>query len=278
MKIESTRQRGVGAAHIGYWMPGLRAPLLAPEGAGGGGGAPAGGTGGGSPDTTTPTQTPAQPGGAPTTPAGTAPAGNEQLLPQSRVNELVGRARQEGRESALREQQQGQQPRAGGNAGGEPSKASPLTEQDVVNLFARERAFTLASTGTYQITPSQLTRMEEAYRAARPADVGAWSKAYAEDMGFKSIAGAPAAGGATTNTNNSSTPNAGTQQPPASAPLSPSRVDPVTAGGLVDIWNLSLEQVNQLGPDGIRAEHEKILAAANRKSGAPPLPKVLQKR
>jgi hypothetical protein len=48
--------------------------------------------------------------------------------------------------------------------------------------------------------------------------------------------------------------------------------------GAINIWNLSNDQIEQLGPHGLRAEHEKILAHARGRSGAPPMPKQTMKK
>jgi len=262
-----TPRRSSGAAHNAAWIPGLRRPLMAPEDAGGGAAASAAAP--------APASTPAAP--APASSPGTAPGGSENMLPQSRVNELVGQARREGREAALREI--GPQPKPAAPApvapAADPAKPGALTEDAVISLMDRERAFTHASTGTYQLTAPQLQRMTQAFRAEKPTDVAAWTRAYADDLGFKPIAAAPAAAG--TQTTPTSSTEAG-RPPVAAAPSAPARVDPVTAGGLVDIWNLPLEEINRLGPWGLRAEQEKILAAANQKAGAPPVPRVLQPR
>jgi hypothetical protein len=65
----------------------------------------------------------------------------------------------------------------------------------------------------------------------------------------------------------------------AAAPTAPSGpVNPMTSGGMVDIFNLSAEQIDQLGPAGLREHHEKNLAVGSQRAGAPPRPRVLQKR
>jgi len=71
--------------------------------------------------------------------------------------------------------------------------------------------------------------------------------------------------------------NAGIEAKPVAAPNTPGRVDPITSGGLVDIWNLTPQQLTDLGPSGLRAEFEKIQAAGSRAAGAPPRPKTPQR-
>ena len=66
-------------------------------------------------------------------------------------------------------------------------------------------------------------------------------------------------------------------KPPAAAPSAPSKVDPLTNAGLVDIWNLSDAQMMQLGPAGMRDHYEKILSHAQSASGAPRRPEPKKK-
>ncbi len=82
----------------------------------------------------------------------------------------------------------------------------------------------------------------------------------------------------TTTPASTTTTNAVTNETrPAVAPNTPGRVNPVTSGGLVDIWNLSPDELSNLGPAGLRTEFEKLTNAANRLAGAPPRPKVTQR-
>jgi hypothetical protein len=65
----------------------------------------------------------------------------------------------------------------------------------------------------------------------------------------------------------------------ASAPTAPTgAVNPQTSGGLVDLFALSESQLEQMGPAGVRAEYEKILQVGNHRAGAPPRPRVLQRK
>lgn len=67
------------------------------------------------------------------------------------------------------------------------------------------------------------------------------------------------------------------QPPPAAAPHgnygahhNPSGIG--AANGLTDIFNLSIDQIDALGPEGLRAEHEKIIDRAHRSGGRPRVP------
>jgi hypothetical protein len=68
------------------------------------------------------------------------------------------------------------------------------------------------------------------------------------------------------------TASAVTEPKPASAPNAPGRVDPLTAGGQVNIFNLTDSEINQLGPQGLRKHFETLLEAGNRANGAPQRP------
>lgn len=265
-QANTQRRTATGAAHFGAPMFGARGPLLAPEGDG---------SSGGGPTSTTITGTSGDASSANTNgSSGTAPAGGggEKLLTQEQVNTLVAQARREGRESAAR--QTGGNNGGGGSGGAAPAAAAaaapaPMTPESVQQIMQRERAFTRAISST-QISPTQLARMERAFAADNPPDVNAWASSYLADMGIA----------APSNTSNSNgTTTAGSTSPAqhgmgAAAPTAPGTATPTTQGGVVDIWNLSVAQLEELGPEGIRREHEKILAQANRMSGAPPIPRV----
>lgn len=266
MKTNTTTTRGsIGAAHLGpasgfRWG---RAPLLSPEDGTGSG---AGVTGGESTTTTTTTAATGEPG---TAPAGTG----EKLIPQSQVNHLVAKARQEGRDAALKEKPQGggQQPSGNGQPAAKGDSTGMMSAEDVQQLIARDRAFTRA-TAQAGLSDRQLERMEAALRVENPSDVATWARSYLEDMGLVK---------SQITTTTTTTNNGGTTDPTRTAPAAPNaptKIEIPTVSGLVDIWNLSADQIDQLGPEGIRAEHEKILAAAGKRAGAPPVPKVLQKR
>jgi hypothetical protein len=66
------------------------------------------------------------------------------------------------------------------------------------------------------------------------------------------------------------------QRPPAAAPTAPSLDNLPTMGGLVDYFNLSVEQIDALGPEGIREMHERAIKVGNR--GAPPRPQTPNSR
>ncbi len=261
-------QRSSGSAHLGRasgfaWM---RGPLLAPEDAGGA----AGGSSGG--ESTTPSAP--QPGATTQGTSGTAPGGtSEKLLPQSQVNALVAAARREGREQAQREQQQQPRPQPAAAAPRHPvanktvrDQISELREENRVmrerSRFEREAS----RLGMDDAVTDKLFSLARATNVA-PDNFGTWLGETATQFGIKQ---APA-------TTTTAADTAATT-PAAAAPGAPVRVDPLLANsGLVDIFNLTPAQLTALGPSGVRAEYEKILAVAQQQQGAPPRPKLPQR-
>ncbi len=63
-----------------------------------------------------------------------------------------------------------------------------------------------------------------------------------------------------------------TAKSPVTAPNAPTKVDPLTSAGIVDIFNLSAAQLDQLGPQGLRKEFEAAIKVGHRLNGAPPRP------
>ena len=201
---------------------------------------------------TTPTD---QPGTAPAAAAAPAPA-----FTQDDVNRIVARRLEEDRAR-----------RVAPKAPEQTDKRTAITADDVTALLASQRAFDRV-TASANLTDRQLERMEAARKAENPPDVAAWARGYLADMGLGK-------------SNLNPSPNAQTapvaeHKPSAVAPSSsqPSAVTPVTTGGLVDIYNLTPEQFASMSPAQLREHHERALASANAKSGAPRLPMAVQKR
>jgi hypothetical protein len=62
-------------------------------------------------------------------------------------------------------------------------------------------------------------------------------------------------------------------QPRAVAPRAPSNpVHRVTSDGLYDIFNLTVAEIDAIGPQNLRTEFEKIISVARGRIGAPPVP------
>lgn len=149
-----------------------------------------------------------------------------------------------------------------------PEAKSPngsISAADVQRLLNRERALTRAATAA-GLNDRQLERMGTAMANDNPDDAAAWGAAYLADMGI---------GKATVTTQPSTT----TTTPPAVSTTQPAKVETSTVnGGVIDLWGLSSEQLNAMGPSGIREAFEKVIAHGTRSSGAPPLPKVMTRK
>ena len=178
---------------------------------------------------------------------------------QEQVNRIAAAARAEGKSSAERATVPAAPPPA--EKQGKVTPESVQAELETMRLrIAYERRASKAG-----IPEDTLDDTFDLYRA-KPADsrdawLEGWSKKF---MPTTPVTNAPA--------------TAGVEAPkPAAAPNAPGRVDPITAGGLVDIWNLRDDEIATLGPSGMREQFEKLLAAGNKAAGAPPRPKTPQR-
>lgn len=243
---------GSGGAHARWLMFGARGPLLAPEGDPSGGGATGAGSGAGNGGTT---------GGTPTPGENALP----KTFSQEEVNRIAAAAREDGRKSATKAQQQQAAPQPAPNAGSEDERLSlrllkaELDETKMRGAFDK-RASKLG------IDDDAAETLFALYKAQNPTDPGEWFERTSKLFGLGSKTTPPPQPP-------TGSPTEGAK-PPLGAPRPPERVDPHTSGGLLDIWNLPLDQVTKMGPAGLRAEFEKHLAIAAQSSGAPPLPKV----
>lgn len=121
--------------------------------------------------------------------------------------------------------------------------------------------------------------IETAFAAANPQDAVGWVNTFFASVGRSapSQPQAPVTTGTQQPTNGATAEPA---KPPTAAPPSAAGtpVTPMTSGGLVDIWKLTPQQLDQLGPSGVRREFEKHLSEGARLSGAPPVPRAAQKK
>jgi hypothetical protein len=160
-----------------------------------------------------------------------------------------------------------------GDGGGKPKPEQPLTEEAVLGLMARERAFTHASAG-YQISPQQLSRMEGAFRAEKPADAATWTQSYIADMGFQKAMQQPTTPAPAVTPASPESP-----KPPAAAPAAPSPHTVPTANGLPDIFNMNPPQLGQFVQTGqLRSTLEKMWAIGATQMGAPRRPTLPQNK
>lgn len=235
--------------------------------AGGPGAAPTSGEGTGG---TTP---PANGQGQQQQPAnGQQPAGQVQpakTFTQQEVNAIV--EDRLARERAARGQPGQQAPVNGQQAPTQqekPKPDAPVTRQEFEE-WQRRSAFD-KRVSPLGLSPAAEEDLWTLYNAQKPADPEAWFKSKQETLGLK--------GTQVPNTQNANGGNAnsGTQggANPPSAPNAGGKVNDLTSGGLVDIFNLPLDKVIALGPEGLRKHHEENLAAARSRDGAPPIPKM----
>lgn len=263
--MNQTTKHGSGSAALGpaSGFAFVSGRLLAPENDGGA----AGGASGGGTTTTAPTTTPSQAATTTQGESGTAPGGgSEKMLPQSQVNALIASARREGREAAQRELQQ----QVTTGALSTPKQtAAPKSESDRLAALEAE----LAETKQRSVFDKHAVRLgvpddlaEDLFalsKVQRPDNVGEWLEGKAARFGTKPAPTTP----------NQAAP-VEQPKPPATAPSAPTKVDPLTSGGLIDIWNLSDQQLNQLGPSGVRAAYEQALKIGQQQQGAPTRPRV----
>jgi hypothetical protein len=252
---------GTGAAHIGYAMFGARGPLLAPEGEGGG----AAGT------TTTTTTDGAAGGAAAAAGAGGTTAKTEKTFTQGELDEIVKDRLAKERASQSKQ-----------------TAAKVTTTDDGEKLTMRElkaqmdaqearRSFDRRADklGLSEDVADDLFSLSQ---IQKPEDLGAWLAKKSSLYGSGATQGAQAAGAKSTTTQNGTTTETTAKIAAAAPGGAPAKVDTPTAGGLVDIWNLSLDQIVAMGPQGVRAAHEKNLAVGRQSSGAPPVPGVLRRK
>ena len=205
-------------------------------------------------DTTPPTGAPA-----------TAPAPQAVTFTpeqQEQVNRIAAAARAEGKSSAERATLPAAPPPAE-----KPGKVTPESVQAELETMRLRIAYERRASKA-GIPEDTLDDTFDLYRS-KPADqrdtwLEGWSKKFMPTTPASTSNPAPAAAGVEA-------------VKPAAAPNAPGRVDPITAGGLVDIWNLRDDEIAQLGPQGMREQFEKLLAAGNKAAGAPPRPKTPQR-
>lgn len=211
-------------------------------------------------------------GGTPSPAAGQQPAPQVKTFTQEEVNQLVGKARQEAREGALKtkateattppagQQQQGQQQNA----------AAP----DVTSIVQQAVAAALQAAGVDPFTQAartagysdaQILLARQAHAAAKPDDTGKWLAEWPTQVGMQiKQQGTPAGAGSTA---------------AASQGGAPRKVEDMrNEAGLIDVFSLTADQVLTLGPARIREEFEKTLAVQRARSGAPPLPAAMRRK
>ena len=199
-------------------------------------------------ETTAPASAPA------TAPAPEAPG----VFTQEQVNRIAAAARAEGKQSAERATQAAPVPPA---PAGKVTLESLQAELETTRL----RASYEKRAGKAGIPEDVSDDAFDLYRAKPAESRDAWLDGFARKFMPPTGSNPPPA---------ATPPASNTELKPAAAPNTPGRVDPITSGGLVDIFNLTHQQLADLGPHGLRVEFEKITAAGSRMSGAPTRPTV----
>lgn len=249
---------GSGGAHINWHMFGARGPLREGEGPGGGSANPNGGSGAGA----------NQNGAGSGDPAGTPPSGGAKPVftpeQQAEVNRIAARAREEGRQSAT--QTTNTAPKTNTNT-------SSSSTTDILSL-RQEMNFKEAASDL-GVPRDKRQDMFDLARAQGATDFGQWLESK------RSLWSQPQTQQTQQTQQQQTTPNGAPTEagkPPVASPTTPGNpVNPLTHGGVVDFWHFTSEQLDQLGPAGVRAEFEKHIQMAQRASGAPRVP-TLPKR
>lgn len=197
------------------------------------------------------------PAGGTSTPAA-APAA--KTFSQEEVNQLVGRARDEGRQAALKKAPEVTEPKkeTPAAAGAQAPDVGALVKQALADLGMDPLAVQARAAG---LNDAQI----QLARAAKPsdADFGQWLPGWLTQVGITIKQG-----------NGTATPTA-----TASQGAAPRKVEDMRdSSGLVDVFALSAEQVLAMGPTKLREEFEKTLSVARERSGAPPLPSALRRK
>lgn len=187
-------------------------------------------------------------------------ASNARTFTQEEVNRISAQARNEGRASALK--------KAPASApAAEPVQVNEATRLQQVEARLAEselqRSFDRYAI-RHGVPDDAVDDLFELYKAQKPTDHAEWFTSKAQRFGFKG----PTSTMPTQTTSQTPEP----ARPASAAPSAPARVDVPAAGGLTNIYELTPEQFAQLSPQDLRTHHERILAAANSRKGAPPVP------
>lgn len=191
--------------------------------------------------------------------ATTAGTSTEKMLTQTEVNRLVAQARREGKESASKQQVAA--------PAKEPAVTTEETAAGKVTKTARieelEQRLEFRDMADEHEVPRELrTDLFDLYKAQKPTDPAEWFEKKSKQFAFGKAAPVK-------------TEPAEAAKPAVMAPSgNVAPVGPIAGGanGIVDIFKLTVPQLEQLGPVGLKNEFEKILALGRAQSGAPPNP------
>lgn len=158
----------------------------------------------------------------------------------------------------------------------EPKVESKTSKTDEVSAMqSKLEELTLRMTfdkraAKLDLTDSAGDRLFKLYKDERPADTAAWLDEVAKE--FRLTPQVTVTPTATTVATHVET------KPVAAAPNAAAKVETITTDGLPSILRMTDAQLTQLGPQGVRAEFEKSMQIDRQNSGAPPRPKIAQRK
>ncbi len=181
---------------------------------------------------------------------------------QEDLNRAAGKAREEGRRSALKEKAPDPKPVEAAQAkddGNEKLSLKGLQAQ--LDEERARRAFDKHA-AKRDLTDEQADDLFFLHQHQKPADTAEWLARKAPALAKELPVSTP--------------PTATTAAPvaTAAAPIAPARVDGTTNAGMQDVFQLSIAQMEQLGPAGMRAIFEQATSMGRQLSGAPMRPKL----
>lgn len=212
--------------------------------------------------------TPESPVVAPTTATVTAPAVEAKTFTQEQVNAFVAQRLSEDRARRAPKAEPTPQPKPETKAESKSEASDEIAARIAALEEQNHRLAFNARIAKFDLPESKASKLYTLYKATKPADDAAWINETIEEFGMKQPQPVTAP-----------TPVAAPSQPPASAPQAPSgSVNPVTHGGIVDLFNLTPAQLAQLGPPGVRAALDQIRTHHAQSSGLARLPRVPERK
>ena len=149
----------------------------------------------------------------------------------------------------------------------EPANTAATSIDDIDRRIERHGQFVRATT-TAGLDDDQSRILGDLMRAANPSDVAAWCGQTIAALKLGKPSAPPAVQTPATATATAEAPK------PAAAPSAPSVHALPTANGVPDIFNMTVQQHQAIGPKGVREALEELWKIGNQMSGAPERPKV----
>jgi hypothetical protein len=157
-----------------------------------------------------------------------------------------------------------------------PATNEAITASDVQQMITRQGDFRELLGGA-GLDAEQRQSVQSLFAAANPQDVSTWWNTTIAPLKLGKPPAPPAVTSTTTPAASAATTTAPEtpRAPVATMPQAPTgAVNPITSGGLVDLFSMSVAQLQQLGPAKVRTELEKMWAQGNATNGAPQRPKA----